>query len=88
MSVRVDPIVLHIRGYDDGIDIHKSLPEMAAPYRFHCLVTVTDNGIGRVQGLNATVTHRDFSEICAKLKKLGVLRIEWRHKSRDHSKAL
>ncbi|RLA20263.1 MAG: hypothetical protein DRQ62_10780 [Gammaproteobacteria bacterium] len=88
MSVRIDPVVVHIRGYDDTVNINKQLHEMTEPYRFSCLALLQDDGAARIQGLNDTVTIRDFSEIKRKLKLLGAKYLIWRHNSREHRKTL
>ncbi len=79
MSVRIDPVVLHVRGYDDGVDIRGCLADMKAPYRFHCLVVVLDNGDARIQGLDAGITVNDYRDIKRKLTALGIKRVNWRH---------
>ncbi|NOR71622.1 MAG: hypothetical protein GQ532_18365 [Methylomarinum sp.] len=88
MSVRIDPVVLHIRGYADGVDINKTLSEMTAPYRFHCLVVMQDNGVARIQGLSDGVSMKYRSQIKQKLKLFGVKEITWRHAGREFRKVL
>lgn len=88
MSVRIDPVVLHIRGYEDTVDINKSLSDMTEPYLFHCLVLVQDNGTARIQGLSDGIGMKYRSQIKQKLKLFGVKEISWRHAGRECSKVL
>jgi hypothetical protein len=83
MSVRIDPVVLHVRGYDDDVDISPHLSEMSSPYRFHCLVVVADNGEARIQGLDNGVTRRDIAQMRQKLKQYGVIKVAWRHRGKQ-----
>ena len=79
MAVHIAPLVLHIRGYADGVDVEQPLHAMSDPYLYHLVVLINDRGIARIQGLDGTVSLRDFRQLANKLKIYGVQRMEWRH---------
>jgi len=79
VSVHISPVVLHIRGYPNHVDVRKHLWAMSEAYFYHIVVLVNDVGIARLEGLDGMVSHYDRRQIVVKLRDYGVRRAEWRH---------
>jgi hypothetical protein len=89
MPIHVAPVVLHLRFYDDGVDVERPLHEMNSEYLAHSIVVVNDAGVGRLEGLDSFAGRspiRILREIVRKLKLYGVRRLEWRHKGVEHGR--
>ena len=83
MSIHVAPVVLQVRGFNRRIDVDKPLYQMSEPYDFTMLVTINDAGVARLMGLDGQISHSDRRRLAMHLKKLGVVRVEWRHNGID-----
>lgn len=79
MAVHIAPLMLHVRGYVNGIDVNRPLCEMKAAYLYHIVVLINDLGIARLEGLDGSISHGDRRELAHKLRAYGVRRVEWRH---------
>jgi hypothetical protein len=87
VPIHVAPIVLHLRLYDDGVDVERPLHEMRGDYLAHSIVVVGDNGVGRLEGLDSFAGNlpiKVWREMIGKLKQYGVRRLEWRHHGIEH----
>jgi hypothetical protein len=87
MAVHIAPKVLHVRFYEDGVDVDRHLHEMKAPYLAHMIVMINDLGVGRVEGFEGFDGFgiREFRKLAAKLRPYGITRLEWRHDGREKS---
>ncbi|NJA04176.1 hypothetical protein HC024_00245 [Methylococcaceae bacterium WWC4] len=80
MPVHVAPLMLHARGYVNGVDVDRALCDMREPYLYHIVVIINDLGVARLEGLDGAISHADRRELAGKLKAHGVRRVEWRHR--------
>jgi hypothetical protein len=86
MPVHVAAKILHMRYYDDGVDVDRPLHEMTEPYYCHTLVVVTDDGVGHLEGLTDFAgfnSAKIFREMMAALKPYGVSKLKYRHKGKE-----
>ena len=85
MPVKINPIVLHIRGYNDSeIDINKSLNELKmVPYSFICTIQIIDD-VGWISGFMGKLTLSLRREIKKQLKKdYGLVKVNWKRSNKD-----
>lgn len=80
MAVHVAPLMLHARGFVNGVDVNKPLCEMNTPYLWHMVILINDLGVARLEGLDSEISHTDRRALFDHLRAHGVQRIEWRHK--------
>ena len=86
MPVHVAVKILHLRVYEDGIDVDKPLHEMTEKYNAHTLVTVTPDGTGHLEGIvdfGGLNSIKVFKEMLVALKPYGITRIKYRHKNKN-----
>jgi len=87
MPVHVAVKILHLRFYEDGVDVDKPLHEMTENYYAHTLVTITSDGTAYLEGMidfGGFNSVKIFREILKAIKPFGVYKVQYRHKNKDH----
>jgi len=89
VSVHCTVLMLHLRVFDDGIVVaDKAIDELSAPYRYHVVVHVFDNGGCRLEGMQpgdggGRFKRSDSYDMEQALKPHGIRWAEYRHKHKD-----
>jgi hypothetical protein len=81
---RIDPLVVQLRLYDNEIDDALPLKDMDEPYSHIITGLMMDNGVCRFTGAEQKLGSERI-KIKRKFRKMGIDRVEWRHKKIEHS---
>ena len=84
MAIHIAPIVLHVRVYDDSVNVNCHLCDMTEPYLHHLVITINDIGVARIQGLHSTISLSELRVLNNKLWDYGVRKVSWRHRDVEH----
>jgi hypothetical protein len=78
-KIRVDPLVVTVRYYENDIDPTLPLHQMEEPYYKAFPIQLSDDGTSRVTLVVEPPTIKEFKLLKKALKDIGVLSAEWRH---------
>ena len=79
--IRLDPIVLSFRGYNETIEDTKFLSEETAPYNLVGTVTISDDE-AYISATLGKLTKATLTELNRHLYKYGVTHMKWKHKGK------
>jgi hypothetical protein len=91
MSVHAATLMLHFRGYPDGVDVEKPLYQMREKYLYHCIALINDEGEARLEGFEGVqclpegTKLNQFKQILKQCGRHGARLVTYRHNGIAHS---